>query len=258
MVQIKIALLPIVLFVLITILAFSFFSNAKLADAHITKKFGNITVEVGWSNEPALVGELNNAIVQVNQTSGGKNNNNNNSTAVINALADMNIVVKYGGATKPLDFEPSEVTEGLYNGKIIPTRIGSYSLVMNGTIQGQRINNAEIPLDLVEGKEKISFPDTISSSATGGGGGIDTATANNNIGPRLQGIVSQLANDIDSAKGGINAIAKSNADTQKSIQNLKGAADRSYMIGLGGIGAGVAGIIIAAVALTRKEAANAS
>jgi len=257
MVQIKIALLPIVLFVLITILAFSFFSNAKLADAHITKKFGNITVEVGWSNEPALVGELNNAIVQVNQTSGGKNNNNN-STAVINALADMNIVVKYGGATKPLDFVPSEVTEGLYNGKMIPTRIGSYSLVMNGTIQGQRINNTEIPLDVVEGKEKISFPDTISSSATGGGGGIDTATANNNIGPRLQGIVSQLANDIDSAKGSINAIAKSNADTQKSIQNLKGAADRSYMIGLGGIGAGVAGIIISAVALTRKEAANAS
>jgi hypothetical protein len=255
MVQIKIALLPIVLFVLITILAFSFFSNAKLADAHITKKFGNITVEVGWSNEPALVGELNNAIVQVNQTSGGKNNNNN-STAVINALADMNIVMKYGGATKPLDFVPSEVTEGLYNGKMIPTRIGSYSLVMNGTIQGQRINNAEIPLDLVEGKEKISFPDTISSSTTGGGG--DTATANNNIGPRLQGIVSQLANDIDSAKGGINAIAKSNADTQKSIQNLKGSADRSYMIGLGGIGAGVAGIIIAAITLTRKEAPNAS
>jgi hypothetical protein len=252
MLQTKIALLPIALFALIIIiLAFSF-SNAELAYAHITKKFGNITLEVGWSNEPALVGELNNAIVQVNQTSDGKNN----STAVINALADMNIVVKYGGATKPLDFEPSEETEGLYNGKMIPTRIGSYSLVMNGTIQGQKIN-AEIPLDLVEGKQKISFPDATSSSAIEGGG--DTTTANNNIGPRLQNIVSQLANDIDSAKGGIDIIAKSNADTQKSIQNLKGAADRSYMIGMGGIGAGVAGIIIAAVALSRKkEALSAS
>jgi hypothetical protein len=254
MVQIKIALLPIVLFALIIILASSFFSNAKPAYAHITKNFGNITLEVGWSDEPALVGELNNAIVQVNQTSGGKNNN---STAVVNALADMNIMVKYGGATKPLDFVPSEVTEGLYNGKMIPTRIGSYSLVMNGTIQGQKINNTEIPLDLVEGKEKISFPDATSSSATRGGG-ADTATANNNIGPRMQGIVSQLANDIDSAKGGMDAMAKSSGDTQKSIQNLKGAADRSYMIGLGGIGAGVAGIIIAAVALSRKEAPNAS
>jgi hypothetical protein len=253
MLQTKIALLPIALFALIIILAFSF-SNAELAYAHITKKFGNITLEVGWSNEPALVGELNNAIVQVNQTSGGKNN----STAVINALADMNIVVKYGGATKPLDFEPSEETEGLYNGKMIPTRIGSYNLVMNGTIQGQKIN-AEIPLDLVEGKQKISFPDATSISAIEGGGGGNITTANNNIGPRLQSIVSQLANDIDSAKGGIDTIAKSNADTQKSIQNLKGAADRLYMIGMGGIGAGVAGIIIAAVALShKKEALSAS
>jgi hypothetical protein len=253
MLQTKITLLPIALFALIIILAFSF-SNAELAYAHITKKFGNITLEVGWSNEPALVGELNNAIVQVNQTSGGKNN----STAVINALADMNIVVKYGGATKPLDFEPSEETEGLYNGKMIPTRIGSYNLVMNGTIQGQKIN-AEIPLDLVEGKQKISFPDATSSSAIEGGGGGDITTANNNIGPRLQSIVSQLANDIDSTKGGIDTIAKSNADTQKSIQNLKGAADRSYMIGMGGIGAGVAGIIIAALALShKKEALSAS
>ena len=126
---------------------------------------------------------------------------------------------------------------------MIPTRIGSYNLVMNGTIQGQKIN-AEIPLDLVEGKQKISFPDATSSSAIEGGGGGNTTTANNNIGPRLQSIVSQLANDIDSTKGGIDTIAKSNADTQKSIQNLKGAADRSYMIGMGGIGAGVAGIII--------------
>jgi hypothetical protein len=253
MLQTKIVLLPITLFAFIIILAFSF-SNAELAYAHITKKFGNITLEVGWSNEPALVGELNNAIVQVNQTSGGKNN----STAVINALADMNIVVKYGGATKPLDFEPSEETEGLYNGKMIPTRIGSYNLVMNGTIQGQKIN-AEIPLDLVEGKQKISFPDATSSSAIEGGGGGNITTANNNIGPRLQSIVSQLANDIDSAKGGIDTIAKSNADTQKSIQNLKGAADRLYMIGMGGIGAGVAGIIIAAVALShKKEALSAS
>jgi hypothetical protein len=38
---------------------------------------------------------LNNVIVQVNQTSG--NGKNNTQTAVIIALADMNIMVKYGG-----------------------------------------------------------------------------------------------------------------------------------------------------------------
>ena len=244
MMQVKTQFLPLVLVILMLVLVFSF-STVKMAYAHLTKKFGNLSVTVGWSNEPALVGELNNAIVGVNQTSG------KSSTGVINALANMNILAKYGGVTKSLDFVPSEQTDGLYNGKMIPTRIGSYSLVMNGTIQGQKIN-AQIPLDEVQGKQQISFPD--SGSSSGGGGDVTGAASNsNNVGPQLQGILSQLSNDIDSTKNSIDTMAKNNADTQKSVQDLKNAADRSYMIGMAGIGAGVAGIVIAAVALSRKD-----
>src|ERR671932_250501 len=245
MTQIKTAFLPVTLIMLIALLIFSF-SNAKSAYAHITKNFGNIQVEVGWSNEPPLVGLLNNVIVQVNQTSG-----KNTQTPIINALASMDIAVKYGGVTKPLDFVPSEETEGMYNGQMIPTRPGTYSLVLNGTIQNQKIN-AEIPLDLVESTQKLNFPDS-GGVSSGGIGVSNTAAASNNIGPQLQGIVSQLANDIDSTKGSIDTLTKTNADTQKTIQDLKGTNDRLYMIGLGGAGAGVAGIIIAAVALSRKE-----
>ena len=147
------------------------------------------------------------------------------------------MMAKYGGVTKPLDFVPSEQTEGLYNGQMIPTRVGSYSIVLNGTIQDQKIT-AEISLDLVESKQKLNFPDSGSSTGTGGGGGVDdtsavasSGAASNNIGPQLQGIVSQLANGIDSTKD----------------------SDRLYMIGMSGVGAGVAGIVIAAVALSRKE-----
>jgi hypothetical protein len=163
--------LPLILLplLLITLLAFcSSFFSANNAYGHTTKTFGNITLEVGWSNEPALVGQLNNVIVQVNQTSSGKNNA---QTPVINALADMSISVKYGGATKPVDFLPSEETEGLYNGQIIPTRSGTYSLVLDGNIQNQKIN-AEIPLDLVESTQKFNFPDCEGSV----GGGIGTTS----------------------------------------------------------------------------------
>ena len=247
MMQVKTQFLLLILVTLTLVLVFSF-STVKIAYAHLTKKFGNLSVTVGWSNEPALVGELNNAIVGVNQTSG------KTSTGVINALANMNVLAKYGGVTKPLDFVPSEQTDGLYNGKMIPTRIGSYSLVMNGTIQGQKIN-AQIPLDEVQGKQQISFPDSGSSSGVGGGGGDATGAASNsnNVGPQLQGILSQLSNDIDSTKNSVDTMAKNNADTQKSVQDLKNAADRSYMIGMAGIGAGAAGIVIAAVALSRKD-----
>jgi hypothetical protein len=247
MMQVKTQFLLLILVTLTLVLVFSF-STVKIAYAHLTKKFGNLSVTVGWSNEPALVGELNNAIVGVNQTSG------KTSTGVINALANVNVLAKYGGVTKPLDFVPSEQTDGLYNGKMIPTRIGSYSLVMNGTIQGQKIN-AQIPLDEVQGKQQISFPDSGSSSGVGGGGGDATGAASNsnNVGPQLQGILSQLSNDIDSTKNSVDTMAKNNADTQKSVQDLKNAADRSYMIGMAGIGAGAAGIVIAAVALSRKD-----
>jgi hypothetical protein len=245
---IKVVSLHVTLFILFALLFFSF-SSIKSAYAHITKKYGNLSVEVGWSNEPALVGELNNAIVQVNQTNG-----KNTQTPVINALANMNILAKYGGVTKPLDFVPSAQTDGLYEAQMIPTRVGSYSIALNGTIREQKIS-AEIPLDLVESKQKLNFPDTASSS-----GGTDTtatattaSAASNNIGPQLQGIVSQLSNDIDTTKGSIDALAKNGAGTQKSIQDLKSAADRSYMIAMGGVGAGIAGIVIAAVALSRKD-----
>jgi hypothetical protein len=243
--QIKVAFLPVMLPMLTLLLIFSC-SSTKIAYAHITKMFGNIQVEVGWSNEPPLVGLLNNAIVQVNQTSG-----KNTQTPIINALANMDIAEKYGGVTKPLDFVPSEETEGMYNGQMIPTRPGTYSLVLNGTIQNQKIN-AEIPLDLVESTQKLNFPD--SGGASSGGIGVsNTAATSNNIGPQLQGIVSQLANDIDSTKASIDTLTKTSANTQKTIQDLKGTNDRLYMIGLGGVGAGVAGIIIAATALSRRN-----
>ena len=51
----------------------------------------------------------------------------------------------------------------------------------------------------------------------------------------------------------IGSVAKSNADTMKSVQDVKSAADRSYLIGMVGIGAGIAGIVIASLALSRKR-----
>ena len=69
MMQVKMQFLSLILVILMLALVFSF-STVKIADAHLTKKFGNLSVTVGWSNEPALVGEFNNAIVQANQTSG--------------------------------------------------------------------------------------------------------------------------------------------------------------------------------------------
>lgn len=229
----------------VTVIIFSSYSIMPVY-AHISKTFGNITIEVGWSNEPPLAGQINNAIIQVNKTSGS------NSALVRNALSEMDTLVKYGGVTKSIDFQPSEESEGLYEAQIIPTRIGSYDVILNGTIQGQSILNAEIPLDDVESPQKISFPDS-SESGTSGASPPDTQNANTRIGTQVEAILSQLADDINTNKDNIDKLTKNYANIQKSFQDFKDSADRSYMIAVTAIGVGAAGILIASAAFSRKK-----
>jgi hypothetical protein len=225
------------------------------ANAHITKQFGNISVEVGWTDEPPLVGQLNSALVVVEkEVTGG------NSTPVGNALSQLDIKAKYGGITKPIEFVPSEQTEGGYEAKIIPTRIGSYSLLMNGSIQNQNITNVEIPLDEVEGTQMLSFPDReISGIGSGSASGSNSesnqtasSSGNNEIEAKVEQILSQFSNDMDSIKGSIAKLNSDYANLQNSIQSTKSASDISFIVGMAGVGAGIAGIIISLIVLSRR------
>jgi hypothetical protein len=67
---------------IVTVIIFSSYSIMP-AYAHISKTFGNITIEVGWSNEPPLAGQINNVIIQVNKTS------SSNSSPVRNAFSTI-------------------------------------------------------------------------------------------------------------------------------------------------------------------------
>jgi hypothetical protein len=140
----------------------------------------------------------------------------------------------------------------MYEAQMIPTRIGSYGLILNGTIQGQSIPNAEIPLDDVESPQKISFPDS-SESVTSATSPPDSQNVNTRIGTQVETILSQVADDIDTNKADIDKLAKNYANIQKSLQDFKNSADRSYMIGVTAIGVGAAGILIASAAFSRKK-----
>src|SRR5689334_8666026 len=96
--------------------------SVKPAEAHITKTFGNYLIEIGWDKEPTYTGLENAAQVTIKKGSG------DSAKPVINALKDMQISVKYGGVTKPLDFLPSSTVDGQYDAPLIPTRVGTYSL----------------------------------------------------------------------------------------------------------------------------------
>jgi hypothetical protein len=240
-----------VIIALITIIT----SYLTPVNAHITKQFGNISVEVGWTEEPPLAGQLNSALIVVEKAVTG-----GNSTPVSNALSQLDIKEKYGGITKPIEFVPSEQTEGGYEAKTIPTRIGSYSLLMNGSIQNQNITNVEIPLDEVEGTQMFSFPDREISASSGsasgsssGGNQTTTSSSNNEIGAEVEPILSQFSNDIDSIKGSIAKLNSDYANIQNSIQNVKSASDISLIVGMAGVGAGISGVIISLIVLSRRS-----
>ena len=204
----------------------------KPASAHITKVFGNYLVTVGWENEPVYNGLINAPIVAV------KNGSGDSAKPVINALANMQISIKYGSVTKQLDFVPSSTVDGQYVSPLIPTKVGTYSLIMKGTIENQQIDT-EILLDDIASIDTLNFPQSGSS--------VDTS----NIG-QIGTIINQLTNDIEEAKNNANSAAQSVANVGKSFQEVKDTTDRLYMISMAGIGIGVAGVVIAVFAISRK------
>ena len=106
----------------------------QISFAHISKTFGNTTLEVGWLSEPPLAGNLNSITLQVNKEVGGE------QSPVANSLANLTLSVKSGTITKVLDFQPSPTTDGGYEGMILPTRVGPYSLVVQGDVKGQKVD----------------------------------------------------------------------------------------------------------------------
>jgi hypothetical protein len=213
--------------------------------AHVSTEYGNITVQAGWDQEPPLVDEINDVVVGVTRES---DLGNGTAIPVRNALADMNIMVKYGGMTKALDFVPSQEQEGWYEAKILPTRIGSYSLTLNGTVQNQPISD-EVQIEDVESTQKVSFPEVSSGSSDSSNG--DTGT--NLLNGQISNILNQITNDINNIRDDIGTLAESNSNIQEGIQDVKDIADRSYMLALTAIGVGAAGILIAAAALVRTR-----
>jgi hypothetical protein len=194
--------------------------------------FGNYLVTVGWQNEPTYAGLLNAPIVEVKKGSG------DSAKPVINALANMQISIKYGSVTKQLDFVPDSTVDGEYVSPLIPTKVGSYSLIMKGTIEDQSIDT-EIPLDDVASVDTINFPQADSSGSS-------------NIG-QVSTIINQLTSDIEDAKSSAKSAAQSVANVGKSFQEVKDTTDKLYMISMAGIGIGVAGIVIAVFAISRQR-----
>jgi len=209
-----------------------FTSYTHVSFAHTSKTFGNTTIEIGWLTEPPLASDLNGVTVQVNNESNGE------QSPVLNALANLTISAKYGTISKPLDFQPSPTTDGGYEAKILPTRVGPYIIVAQGDVKGQKVDG-EFKIEDVESKSIYSFPDS----------SIDT-TSSNNQNEQVQDAISKLSNDIQKGNDDLNMSRKEMTDIQESIGSLHRDSGISYLILSTALGIGIAGVVLAGYLFT--------
>ena len=156
------------------------------AEAHILKTFtmqkmpgmnmpsmpANVSVKIGWLNEPPLVGDANQIDVFV------YNGTDDTAPPIANtALNIMTINVQYGGQTKTLSFDPSDDTPGLYTAALTPDQLGTYNVIIQGTINGTNIPSTTYPMQEVESKDKYYFP-PMTGGMTGMSGNMSNMSGN--------------------------------------------------------------------------------
>lgn len=191
--------------------------------AHKSVTIENLEIEVGWQEEPPLVGFINAITFEINE------NTPDGQSGVKNAFKNLQATVMYGGITKTLDID-SDPKAGSYHSKIIPTRTGSLAVELKGDINGVPIDS-EIQIDDVEDKALLAFPDTAGSSDQ------DVAA--------LKSAMSGLQTEVTSLKSKVSGI-----DTTTSSDFN---AEAAYNFAIFGLSLGAAGVILAIIAMTKRK-----
>jgi len=121
----------------------------QTAFAHTSVTAGDYTIEIGWVNEPALVGQQNAIVVNVTTTSDQK---------PVEDVSGLTVGVSYGGQSKTLTLQPlGEDTPGQYVAPILPTVAGQYTVNLGG-----KLGTTDVKLDVqpeeVQSADTLQFP----------------------------------------------------------------------------------------------------
>lgn len=185
------------------------------AFAHTNITVDKYNIEIGWKDEPPLIGQQNAITFEFTVDEG-----NGVSSGVANAFKDLTATVKSGSISKQLDILSGERT-GQYYAKIIPTQAGTLTVDLSGTLNGVQVNK-QVEVEDVANINVIAFPPTDAS------GSADLAKIKNALG-QLQQDVSQLGQGGQSSSG------------------------KSYDYAVFAMGLGVAGVILGVISLVKRK-----
>lgn len=123
---------------------------AGTAFAHERIVSGDYAFVLGWLEEPPVVGLKNAALVEVTTVKDDR--------PVEGAEGTLTAQIIYGGKSKELLLRPLAGQPGTYVGEFIPTRRGTYTLQLGGTIDGQPIDVSN-EIEEVGSLDSLTFPE---------------------------------------------------------------------------------------------------
>ncbi len=195
------------------------------AYAHTTIYIDKYEIEAGWGVEPPVVGLLNKITIDVGESGEVKGV----TMGITNAFKNMQATVMSGGVSKVLDIAP-EPQIGKYSAKIIPTKTGSMSVKIVGTLNGVEVD-VVIPIEDVESTSILDFPPTSGSSSAGEIGALKNA-------------LSSLQKDVSNIKSNVGDVSLTAGGVD--IEN-------AYNFGVFGLSLGAAAVILAIIAMLRRK-----
>ena len=202
---------------------------AAPAAAHEQRAVGRYGVEVGFGDEPAYAGTRNSVQVLVRDPSGKP----------VTDLGDsVEVMVMAGGQQRVVPLEPAfdddGGTPGDYRAWFVPSAPGRYTFHLSGSIKGQKIDQTF-----------TSGPGSFSDV-------LDPATATF---PATKSVsAAELAQRMDRELPRLSAASQSAlAASQAAERRARHDADQARLIGLGGLAAGLLGVLLAGLALARSR-----
>lgn len=127
------------------------------ASAHEQVDSGNYHYEIGWLNEPVIIGERNGLDLFV----ASKDKPDEGLTGVESTLK---FTVEYGSASQDYAIVPVEDKPGSYTAAFVPTREGQYTFHITGTINNETVDVKVQPEEVIAAG-KLAFPEAQPSAA---------------------------------------------------------------------------------------------
>jgi hypothetical protein len=129
-------------------------TSYSIVFAHESVTVGDYTIEIGWVNEPPLVGQQNAIVVNVSTTSDEK---------PVEDVSSLTVAVSYGGQNKTLTLQPlGEDTPGQFVAPILPTVPGQYTVNLGGKL-GDTDVKVEVEPEEVQAADVLQFPSVASA-----------------------------------------------------------------------------------------------